>query len=467
MTTNPTGPLTFVRLTAGQHGRLRRHLFSGDGNESVALALCGTRFGQDRHVYCVHEILEIPDACCISRSPTHVRWPVEPGMELYSRAAKRRMVVMKIHSHPDGCRDFSCFDDESDAALLGSLSLWTDPPMKQVSAFMLPDGTLCARLVGPGEGKTMVDRVVLVDDEIVAFTHGDGDKAFDDSDLRTRQAFGDGTTRLLKSLRIGVAGCSGTGSWVIEMLARLGVGELVLVDPDKVERKNLNRIVNSTGESALKHEFKVDVLARAIYAMGLGTKVEIHRSDLAKRPVIEALAQCDVLFGCLDSADGRDLLNRIATFYAIPFIDIGVQLEADGKGGISQICCAVHYLIPGGSSLLTRGTITSEQIAAASMLRRDPAQYQARLKEGYIRGVAVDSPAVISVNGFAASHAVNELLARLHRFRFDDNSEFRHQTFSLRDGSWVMVPDGPPCPALGKRLGRGDSNPLIDDPTIT
>ena len=64
-------------------------------------------------------------------------------------------------------------------------------------------------------------------------------------DLRTRQAFGDGTTDLLRSLSVGVAGCSGTGSWVIELLGRLGIGRLVLVDPDTIECKNMNRIVNS------------------------------------------------------------------------------------------------------------------------------------------------------------------------------------------------------------------------------
>ena len=49
-------------------------------------------------------------------------------------------------------------------------------------------------------------------------------------------------------MSIAVVGCSGTGSPVIEQLARLGVGRLVLVDPDRVEEKNLNRIVNATRE---------------------------------------------------------------------------------------------------------------------------------------------------------------------------------------------------------------------------
>ncbi len=51
---------------------------------------------------------------------------------------------------------------------------------------------------------------------------------------RNIQAFGKGTTRILQNITIGVVGCSGTGSVVVEQLARLGVGKLTLVDPDPV-----------------------------------------------------------------------------------------------------------------------------------------------------------------------------------------------------------------------------------------
>lgn len=468
METENTSSGSVLRMTAEQHERLRKHLFPADACESVALALCGTRFSENRLVYCVREILEIPDQVCALRSPTTVRWPVEMGMDLFSHAAKSGMAILKIHSHPTGFEQFSEHDNESDEKLLGALCEWVDQPIRHVSAFMLPDGTVKARIVNqvPTE-RCWVERVVIVGDEIRMFHHNAIHADFDGADLRTRQAFGDGTTRTLKSVRVGVVGCSGTGSWVIEMLARLGVGDLVLVDPDHVERKNLNRILNSTGDSAKRQEHKVEILSRAVIAMDLGTKVSAYARDLVDREVIEALAECDVLFGCLDSADGRDLLNRIATFYTIPFIDIGVHLQADGKGGINQICCAVHYLIPGGSSLLSRGVITPEQVTAEAMRRHDPDAYRARLKEDYIKGVQVESPAVISINGFAASHAVNEMLARIHPFRFDENFEYRHQTFSLRDGSWIKVPDGAPCAVLGRRLGRGDSKPLLDNPAIT
>ena len=48
---------------------------------------------------------------------------------------------------------------------------------------------------------------------------------------------------------------------------------------------------------------------------------------------VRAVAGCDVVFGCMDSIDGRHLLNKLATFYVIPYFDPSVKLEADGTGG--------------------------------------------------------------------------------------------------------------------------------------
>jgi hypothetical protein len=127
----------------------------------------------------------------------------------------------------------------------------------------------------------------------------------------------------------------------------------------------------------------------------------------------------------------------------------------------------VHYLIPGGSSLLSRGVITPEQVQAESMRRTNPEQYAALRKEGYIKGIAVDRPAVVSVNGFASAHAVNEMLAHLHPFRRDSNEEFRYQLFSLADGGWLRLTDGPPCKFLARHAGRGDVKPMLGDPALS
>ena len=54
-----------------------------------------------------------------------------------------------------------------------------------------------------------------------------------------------------------------------------------------------------------------------------------------------------VVFGCTDGAEARHILSRLATFYSMPCIDVGVRRDTDGHGGISGISGAVHYLQPG------------------------------------------------------------------------------------------------------------------------
>jgi hypothetical protein len=289
-----------------------------------------------------------------------------------------------------------------------------------------------------------------------------------DFNIRTAQAFGESTTSLLKKLSIAVIGCSGTGSPTIEQLYRLGVGKIILVDPDKIEIKNLNRILNSKMADAIEKRFKVQTIRDAIVEAGLGTEVESYSFNLYDDPAIaKKVASCDILFGCMDSVDGRHLLNQIATFYLIPYFDLGVKLIADGFGGIDQIWGSVHYVQPGKSSLLTRMVYTSDDLNAASLFRQNPNQYAALKSEGYIKNVNVESPAVISVNMQISSLAVMEFLARLHRFRHDDNADSAVTRISLTDGYIQKGPDGATDIYLEKFVGRGDVKPFLNMPEFS
>ena len=284
---------------------------------------------------------------------------------------------------------------------------------------------------------------------------------------RVAQTFGEGTFKRLHDLRIGVVGCSGTGSPLIEQLARNCVGTLVLVDPDRIEEKNLNRILNATMDDARQNRLKVDVAERAITAMGLGTTVETHPRNLFDPRAVAAVAECDVVFGCMDTIDGRHLLNKLATFYLIPYFDLGVKLEADGTGGVDQVCGTVHYLQPGGSSLLSRNVYTMEQVRAAGLYRTDRAAYRSQLSDGYIRGVQEGRPAVVQLNSLVASLATNEFLARLHPYRLDPNADYAIHRLSVSHGIYDHEEDGAPCPILAKHIGRGDVTPLLDWPELS
>jgi len=101
------------------------------------------------------------------------------------------------------------------------------------------------------------------------------------------------------------------------------------------------------------------------------------------------------------------------------------------------------------------------EVAAAGLRRNDPAAHAQQLHDGYIAGVAAHRPAVISVNMFAASLAVNELLARLHAFREEKNDACATTTFSLSSMELITEAEGLPCPILFDRVGIGDAFPLL------
>jgi hypothetical protein len=252
-------------------------------------------------------------------------------------------------------------------------------------------------------------------------------------------------------------------------LARLGVGRLVLIDPDTVEEKNLNRIINSGCRDALRERHKVDVLADSVQRMGFGTELEPYPKNICdSAAAVKAAASCDVLFGCVDKHEGRLLLNKIASFYLMPYIDLGVRADADGTGNVSYVGGAIHFIQPGKSSLLSRGAINLETAGAEHMKRKDPAGYEQQVEEKYIRGVREDRPAVISLNAQAASLAVNEFLARLHPFRADPNGECARTAFDLTNGLLIKESEDefPRCEVLGKHVGRGDMRPLLNTPSL-
>jgi hypothetical protein len=405
-----------------------------------------------------------------------VSWPTSAIEGALHRAASRGLAVVKVHSHPTGHPAFSGTDDDSDGNLFPSVFGWTDDPGPHGSAVMLPDGRMFARTaVDDGLGGVLfapVERVTVAGNDISVWFHDDvcgeaGHADVPEFARRHAQAFGAGTTERLQRLSIAVVGCSGTGSPVVEMLARLGVGELVLVDSDVVEEKNLNRIVNATRVDAEAARPKVNVLADAVRRMDLGTHVVPLPDSLFEPSVVRRVSACDVLVGCVDTVDGRDLLNRVAAYYSAPYLDVGVRLDADGAGGVDGINGTVHYLQPGGSSLMSRQAITPEALAAATLRRTDPEAYTSLRREKYVLGVEEDRPAVVSVNTYFAAMAVNELLARLHPYRIEDNGQFATYRANLVQARLLQEEDGRPCPALAPKTGRGDTKPLLGMPELS
>lgn len=318
------------------------------------------------------------------------------------------------------------------------------------------------------EGNLRPVDISLVVGHTLRYTFGrtpilpEGDQQYE----RTIQAFGRGTTEFLSNLTVGVAGASGTGSIVAEQLYRLGIKRLVLVDDDYVETRNLGRILNSSADDATHCVNKALMLKREYDNMGLSTEVIAVPTVIAEPETVRLLSQCDLIFGCLDSADGRMHLNRICTFYTIPYIDLGVKLKSD-LGAISEISGAIRYIIPGEASMLSIGAYTLEQVESEALRRDDPIAYRERLKEKYIQGAQEGSPAVISVNMLVASLAVLEMLNRIHEYRDTPNDQVEVLTINLLEPGFPQpTPPGIRDERLAKHLGKGDCIPLLDMPGI-
>ncbi len=455
----------YFRMTKSQHALLRSHLFPGDGKEAVALLKCGRRKGHDRHVFMPHKLVLVPYEVC-DRHADRITWPTDLVEQVLREAFDKQEAIVKVHSHPGGYRQFSSTDDDSDRKLFSSIAMFLNDELPHASIIMLPDGEMFGRVIeNEGQVTGLLESLMVVGHDLSIWRSEHNETQTEAFDLRHLQAFGSGTITLLKNLSVAIVGCSGTGSIVAEQLARLGVGRLVLVDPDKVEDKNLNRILNSHKVDV--GHYKVHILASAIARMGLNQTILPFAMNLINPEAVRKIAECDVVFGCMDGVEGRHMLNRLATFYTLPYFDVGVRLDADKKGGIDSIAGAVHYLQPGLSSLLSRGTYDMKRVEAEEIRRTDPERFRRQVKEGYIRGAEEDRPAVISVNMFYSALAVNEFLARLHPYRNLSNENFAYVGGSLSEMQFYHETETIPCSILHRHVGRGDVVPLLERPSLS
>ena len=107
---------------------------------------------------------------------------------------------------------------------------------------------------------------------------------------------------------VGIAGCGGLGSHAAMMLARSGVGRLILVDDDRVERSNLNR----------QHYFmrhlgmdKAEALAGMIRETGYEPRVDIRVVRVDAENAASLFAEADAVVEAFDSVASKSLLMRV------------------------------------------------------------------------------------------------------------------------------------------------------------
>jgi hypothetical protein len=437
-----------LRMTQQHHAELKAHLFPGDGLEAAALMLCKVA------KYLVRHLLVVPHEAC-QRQRDALIWPGEFVEQALTRAEDDGLAIIAVHSHPGGLLAFSAADDASDADLMPAIAWRRD--CAPGSAIMTADGQMRVRVYeGP---KARPATVLIAGSDIIVH-----DDAFAGAVL----PFTGDMTQRLGRLSACVVGVSGTGSIVAEQLARLGFGELILIDFDHLEMRNLNRILNS--RVAELGRCKVEMFAAAIRAYRPDCQVRAVPRTLSDREAVFAASDADVIFSCLDTDEGRHLADRVASSFLMPLIDMGVSIptrrNANGAPQIIEVCGRVDYVFPGGASLADRGVYTPASLEREYLAKSAPGAHANRMAEGYIKGVIEEAPAVIALNMRAASAAVMEFIARMFPFRHEPNTAFARSLFLLAEGCEERTAESVFRRAETTLIGRGDERPLLGLPAL-
>jgi molybdopterin/thiamine biosynthesis adenylyltransferase len=123
--------------------------------------------------------------------------------------------------------------------------------------------------------------------------------------------------RLFRSKAV-IIGCGGLGGYVIEELARLGVGNLVLIDSDVIEEHNLNRQILST--AAVLNRPKVDVACERVRVINPAVNVIPLKTVFSHETGRELVHGADVVLDGLDTIPDRLELAQICHELSIPVV---------------------------------------------------------------------------------------------------------------------------------------------------
>ena len=328
---------------------------------------------------------------------------------------------------------------------------------------MTPDGAIRARIYET-KLSTPVALVMKAGQDIATWWD---EGATDAGPTPLPLAFTANMHSVLSRLSVCIVGVSGTGSVVAEQLARLGFGEIILIDFDRIEERNLNRILNST--LADVGRLKVDVFAEAIRRYRPEVDVHPVPHSIATRDAVLAASEADILFSCVDTAEGRHIADRLSASFAMPLFDVGVsiptKISANGIRRIVEAYGRVDYVCPGGSSLMDRGVYDAPLLEMEYLTRVAPNALAGRVEEGYLKGVAEQAPGVIALNMRAASACVLECIARLFPFRQFANEARVRSIFMLSEGDEDVFAEGSfssrPFP-----VARGAAEPLLGLPML-
>jgi len=182
------------------------------------------------------------------------------------------------------------------------------PDKTPCRSFSVADTTTLARKYGTG-GRQL---------EITALTDGIVPARY----LRNMRTFSLADQSALLKSKVSVVGLGGLGGGVTEILARIGIGRLNLIDGDTFEDSNLNRQFLSSHRNL--STAKADAALARVQAVNASVEATVHCEFLSAGNADALLAGSDAVVDCLDSLKTRFVLEDACKAAGIPLVSAAV-----------------------------------------------------------------------------------------------------------------------------------------------
>ncbi len=315
---------------ANEH--LLKHFRAGELQEDLCFALWRPSTGKSRYSGIIYKII-LPE-----ENDRKLHGNVEFAPRFLSRsinlAIREKAGLAFMHSHPSvGWQGMSSPDVFAERDVLASPALSTGLPLLGLT--IGTDGYWSARFWEREEKQMQrhwCQKVRVTSKKFYKIYFNDrliSPPRRKNILMRTFDTWGEKHQNNIARLKVGIVGLGSVGCIVAEAIARIGVNNIVLIDPDKVEEHNLDRLLYGTIKNI--GSYKVDVASEFIKQHSTASKVNVKKLPISihhDQAYSEAL-DCDFLFSCVDRPVARDVLNFIAFSHLIPVVDGGVSITVN------------------------------------------------------------------------------------------------------------------------------------------
>lgn len=452
--------MTKLRLTTADHATLHSHLFQADQDEHGAIVLAGIRQHVGETVLLGRELHLLTDEEFPPGSYGYRQLAAQTLARLGNRAAAQRLALVSCHSHPSSTAQTRLSRDDLAGHARVFPHLLDIVDGAPVAGVAFGSASAAGEVWSPNAQPVPMDCVELVGHQLQRLTPTPGvnQQAPDERFDRQARMFGADGQQILRNMTVSVIGAGGGGSMIIEQLAHLGVGRILAVDFDTVQRHNLSRIVGATDKDAAKRRKKVHVARRLVAKIDPTITFDAIDGNIADADTARRLLPSDFMFLATDTITSRLVANAIVQTHFIPMIQVGAKIDLRADAEIESIYIAVRPVFPGHGCLHCAGLISP--IA----LQQENATAEERTAQNYVGLPEVTDPSVITLNGIAASTATNIMMMTAVGLAHEDL--LAHRLLDAQSGRWLELRDqrNPDClwcgPSTRSRYGRGDATDL-------